>query len=197
MFTSRAEYRTLLRQDNADARLTPKSHAVGLATDERLLQMELQTSKAKSLISFFTKTSIRPEQVNPILENKSSATVKQSLKMGKVLSRPNITMNDFLTLQPVADFVAAHDMDTSVLEQAEIQIKYAGYIAKEKAQADKLTQLDHVPIPKEFDYEKVKSLSIEARQKLTKIQPVTIAQASRISGVSPSDLSVLLVYMGR
>ena len=197
MFTSRAEYRTLLRQDNADARLTPKSHAVGLATDERLLQMELQTSKAKSLISFFTKTSIRPEIVNPILENKSSATVKQSLKMGKVLARPNITMNDFLTLQPVADFVAAHDMDTSVLEQAEIQIKYAGYIEKEKAQADKLTQLDHVPIPKEFDYEKVKSLSIEARQKLTKIQPVTIAQASRISGVSPSDLSVLLVYMGR
>lgn len=197
MFTSRAEYRTLLRQDNADARLTPKSHTIGLASDERLLQMELQTSKAKSLISFFTKTSIRPEQVNPILENKSSATVKQSLKMGKVLARPNITMNDFLTLQPVADFVAAHDMDTSVLEQAEIQIKYAGYIAKEKAQADKLTQLDHVPIPKEFDYEKVKSLSIEARQKLTKIQPVTIAQASRISGVSPSDLSVLLVYMGR
>ena len=197
MFTSRAEYRTLLRQDNADARLTPKSHTIGLASDERLLQMELQTSKAKSLISFFTKTSIRPEIVNPILENKSSATVKQSLKMGKVLARPNITMNDFLTLQPVADFVAAHDMDTSVLEQAEIQIKYAGYIVKEKAQADKLTQLDHVPIPKEFDYEKVKSLSIEARQKLTKIQPVTIAQASRISGVSPSDLSVLLVYMGR
>lgn len=197
MFTSRAEYRTLLRQDNADARLTPKSHAVGLATGERLQQMELKTGKAKSLISFFTKTSIRPEVVNPMLENKASATVKQSLKMGKVLARPNITMEDFLTHQPVADFVAEHDMDTAVLEQAEIQIKYAGYIAKEKAQADKLTQLDHVPIPKEFDYEKVKSLSIEARQKLSKIKPVTIAQASRISGVSPSDLSVLLVYMGR
>ena len=197
MFTSRAEYRTLLRQDNADVRLTPKSHAVGLASDERLRQMELQSGKAKSLISFFTKTSICPEDVNLMLDNKASAKVKQSLKMSKVLSRPNITMEDFLSYKPVADFVAEHDMDSSVLEQAEIQIKYAGYIAKEKAQADKLTQLDHVPIPKEFDYEKVKSLSIEARQKLTKIKPVTIAQASRISGVSPSDLSVLLVYMGR
>ena len=132
-----------------------------------------------------------------MLENKASAKVKQSLKMSKVLSRPNITMQDFLSYKPVADYVAEHDLDSSVLEQAEIQIKYAGYIAKEKAQADKLTQLDYVPIPKEFDYDKVKSLSIEARQKLTKIKPVTIAQASRISGVSPSDLSVLLVYMGR
>jgi len=117
--------------------------------------------------------------------------------MSKVLARPNITIEDLLTHKPVVDYVAEQDMDASVLEQAEIQIKYAGYIAKEKAQADKLTQLDHVPIPKEFDYEKVKSLSIEARQKLSKIKPVTIAQASRISGVSPSDLSVLLVYMGR
>jgi tRNA uridine 5-carboxymethylaminomethyl modification enzyme len=197
MFTSRAEYRTLLRQDNADSRLTPKAHALGLATDERLQQMEGQSNKAKSLISFFTKTSIQPEAVNPMLLQKASAPVKQSLKMSKVLARPNITMDDFMTHKPVADFVAQHGIDTSVLEQAEIQIKYAGYIAKEKAQADKLTQLDHVPIPKEFDYEKVKSLSIEARQKLTKIKPVTIAQASRISGVSPSDLSVLLVYMGR
>ena len=102
-----------------------------------------------------------------------------------------------MAYQPVAAFIEDNDIDTSVLEQAEIQVKYAGYIAKEKAQADKLTQLDYVPIPKDFDYEKVKSLSIEARQKLTKIKPVTIAQASRISGVSPSDLSVLLVYMGR
>ena len=132
-----------------------------------------------------------------MLENNASAPVKQSLKMGKVLSRPNMTMNDFLSHKPVVDFVTKHEMDTTVLEQAEIQIKYAGYIAKEKAQADKLTQLDYVQIPKEFDYEKIKSLSIEARQKLAKIKPVTIAQASRISGVSPSDLSVLLVYMGR
>ena len=197
MFTSRAEYRTLLRQDNADTRLTPKSHKIGLASDERLKQMEQQSDKAHRLMSFFNKTSIRPEDVNPMLENNASAPVKQSLKMGKVLSRPNMTMNDFLSHKPVVDFVTKHEMDTTVLEQAEIQIKYAGYIAKEKAQADKLTQLDYVQIPKEFDYEKVKSLSIEARQKLAKIKPVTIAQASRISGVSPSDLSVLLVYMGR
>ncbi len=197
MFTSRAEYRTLLRQDNADVRLTPKAHAVGLATDERLQQMERQSKKAQSLISFFNKTSIRPEEVNPILLQNESAPVKQSLKMSKVLARPNITIECLLTHKPVVDYVAEQNMDTSVLEQAEIQIKYAGYIAKEKAQADKLTQLDHVPIPKGFDYEKVKSLSIEARQKLSKIKPITIAQASRISGVSPSDLSVLLVYMGR
>lgn len=197
MFTSRAEYRTLLRQDNADVRLTPKAHAIGLATDTRLRLMEAQAEKANKLLSFFTKTSIRPEEINPVLANKSSAPVKQSLKMSKVLARPNITIEDFMGHQPVADFVSENHIDNAVLEQVEIQVKYAGYIAKEKAQADKLTQLDHVPIPKDFDYEKVKSLSIEARQKLTEIKPVTIAQASRISGVSPSDLSVLLVYMGR
>ena len=117
--------------------------------------------------------------------------------MAKVLARPNLTIADFLKLDSVNDFVAKENMDTATLEQVEIQVKYAGYIAKEKLQADKLSSLEHVPIPKEFNYDKVKSLSIEARQKLNKIQPVTIAQASRISGVSPSDLSVLLVYMGR
>lgn len=197
MFTSRAEYRTLLRQDNADVRLTPKAHTIGLATDERLRQMEAQAGKTNKLLSFFTKTSIRPEEINPVLANKSSAPVKQSLKLSKVLARPNITIDDFMEHKPVADFVSENHIDSAVLEQVEIRVKYAGYIAKEKAQADKLTQLDHVPIPKDFDYEKVKSLSIEARQKLTEIKPVTIAQASRISGVSPSDLSVLLVYMGR
>lgn len=197
MFTSRAEYRTLLRQDNADVRLTPKAHAIGLATDTRLRLMEAQADKANKLLSFFTKTSIRPEEINPVLANNSSAPVKQSLKMSKILARPNITMDDFMGHQPVVDFVSENHIDNAVLEQVQIQVKYAGYIAKEKAQADKLTQLDHVPIPKDFDYEKVKSLSIEARQKLTEIKPVTIAQASRISGVSPSDLSVLLVYMGR
>lgn len=197
MFTSRAEYRTLLRQDNADVRLTPKSHAIGLATDERLRLMQTQAEKSRKLLSFFTKTSIAPEDINPVLTNKSSAPVKQSLKMSKVLARPNITIDDFMEQKSVADFVSENHIDSAVLEQVEIQVKYAGYIAKEKAQADKLTQLDHVPIPKDFDYDKVKSLSIEARQKLSKIKPVTIAQASRISGVSPSDLSVLLVYMGR
>ncbi len=197
MFTSRAEYRTLLRQDNADLRLTPKSHEIGLASDKRMRLLETKSRKASSLLRFFEKTSVIPEDINPILTNKASNPVKQSLKMGKVLARPNVEIKDFLALDNVYDFVKKESIDTATLEQVEIQIKYAGYIAKEKAQADKLSSLEHVPIPKNFDYEKVKSLSIEARQKLNKIQPVSIAQASRISGVSPSDLSVLLVYMGR
>lgn len=197
MFTSRAEYRTLLRQDNADLRLTPKSHEIGLASDKRMRLLEAKSRKASSLLRFFEKTSVVPEDINPILTSKASNPVKQSLKMGKVLARPNVEIKDFLTLDSVHDFVEKESIDTATLEQVEIQVKYAGYIAKEKAQADKLSSLEHVPIPKNFDYEKVKSLSIEARQKLNKIQPVSIAQASRISGVSPSDLSVLLVYMGR
>jgi len=197
MFTSRAEYRTLLRQDNADTRLTPKAHAIGLATDERMRQTEAQAAKASSLLSFFKKTSIRPDDINPILHQKDSAPVKQSLKMAKVLARPNITLKDFKRIPLVGEFIDKQQADKAVQEQVEIQIKYAGYIAKEKAQADKLTQLEHAPIPATFDYKKVKSLSYEARQKLTEIKPATIAQASRISGVSPSDISVLLVYMGR
>jgi len=197
MFTSRAEYRTLLRQDNADTRLTPKAHALGLASDERLRQMEAQSAKAKTVLSFFEKSSVGPDTINPILEDKDSTPVRQSLKMNKVLSRPNITMDDFMRLPEVSAFVAEAQADQSVLEQVEIQIKYAGYIEKEKTQADKLSQLEHLPIPPSFDYHKVKSLSFEARQKLSEIKPISIAQASRISGVSPSDISVLLVYMGR
>ena len=197
MFTSRAEYRTLLRQDNADLRLTPRSHKMGLASDKRMRLLESKSQKTSALLSFFEKTSVAPDAINPILINKASNPVKQSLKMAKVLARPNLTIADFLKLDSVNDFVAKENMDTATLEQVEIQVKYSGYIAKEKLQADKLFSLEHMPIPKEFNYDKVKSLSIEARQKLNKIQPVTIAQASRISGVSPSDLSVLLVYMGR
>ena len=161
----------------------------------RLLETKLQ--KTSALLRFFEKTSVVPEDINPILMDKDSSPVKQSLKMRKVLARPNLLIGDFLTLNNVSDFVAKEAIDTATLEHVEIQVKYAGYIAKEKLQADKLSSLEHVPIPKDFDYEKVKSLSIEARQKLNKIQPVSVAQASRISGVSPSDLSVLLVYMGR
>ena len=197
MFTSRAEYRTLLRQDNADLRLTPRSHDIGLASDKRMRLLETKSQKTSALLRFFEKTSVVPEDINPILIDKGSSPVKQSLKMRKVLARPNLSIADFLTLNNVSDFVAKEAIDTATLEHVEIQVKYAGYIAKEKLQADKLSSLEYVPIPKDFDYEKVKSLSIEARQKLNKIQPVTVAQASRISGVSPSDLSVLLVYMGR
>ena len=197
MFTSRAEYRTLLRQDNADLRLTPKGFEIGLAKEDRLKRMEEKLEKSEKFVQFFKDTSVLPDQINPILESVNSALVSQSDKMFKSFSRPNVTMDHMLTLDAVANFVEENDIDREVLEQAEVQVKYSGYIAKEKNNADKLHRLENVKIPAGFDYTKLKSLSTEARQKLTKIQPVTISQASRISGVSPSDISVLLVFLGR
>lgn len=197
MFTSRAEYRTLLRQDNADLRLTPLSHSIGLATDSRMKRMEEKLAQSESLVQFFKETSVLPKDINPILSSVDSALVKQSDKMYKAFSRPNVTMNHMLQLKDVSTFVEENNFNNEILEQAEIQIKYSGYIAKEKLNADKLHRLEAVKIPENFDYTKLKSLSFEAREKLTKIQPVTISQASRISGVTPSDISVLLVFIGR
>lgn len=197
MFTSRAEYRTLLRQDNADLRLTPLSHSIGLATDSRMKRMEEKLEQSESLVQFFKETSVLPKDINPILSSVDSALVKQSDKMYKAFSRPNVTMKHMLQLKDVSSFVEENNFDNEILEQAEIQIKYSGYIAKEKLNADKLHRLEAVKIPENFDYTKLKSLSFEAREKLTKIQPVTISQASRISGVTPSDISVLLVFLGR
>ena len=197
MFTSRAEYRTLLRQDNADFRLTPMSHNIGLASDERLRLMEAKKQKSEAFIDFFKESSVTPEVINPILEEKDSAIVKQSDKLFKPLSRPNITMQDMQKIDFVTSYINQHDLDHEVLQQTEIQIKYAGYIAKEKNNADKLNRLEGIKIPEGFDYSKLKSLSYEAKEKLTAIKPVTVSQASRISGVSPNDISVMLVYMGR
>jgi len=197
MFTSRAEYRTLLRQDNADIRLTPLSNAIGLASNERLERVKIKVAQSDLLVEFLEKTSIKKEDANPILEAKGSKEINQSVKMYKIASRPQIDFTDVVKFPGVAAFIAKHGMDSEVLEQAEVKVKYAGYIEKEKNNADKLTRLENITIPKSFDYYKVKSLSTEAQQKLTKIQPVSISQASRISGVSPSDISVLLVYMGR
>ena len=197
MFTSRAEYRTLLRQDNADFRLTPMSHNIGLASDERLRLMEEKKQKSEAFIDFFKESSIAPEVINPILEVKDSAIVKQSDKLFKPLSRPNITMQDMQKIDFVTSYINQHDLDHEVLQQTEIQIKYAGYIAKEKNNADKLNRLEGIKIPEGFDYSKLKSLSYEAKEKLSAIKPVTVSQASRISGVSPNDISVMLVYMGR
>jgi len=197
MFTSRAEYRTLLRQDNADLRLTPMGHAIGLASDERLKRMEEKLSKSEAFVNFFKETSVLPDDINPILESVGSATVKQSDKMFKAFSRPKVTMKHMLGLAPVASFVAQQNIDGEVLEQTEVQVKYSGYIAKERVNADKLLRLEHVKIPNDFNYTKLKSLSYEAREKLTAIKPVTISQASRISGITPSDISVLLVFLGR
>ncbi|NRD22182.1 tRNA uridine-5-carboxymethylaminomethyl(34) synthesis enzyme MnmG [Winogradskyella litoriviva] len=197
MFTSRAEYRTLLRQDNADFRLTPKGYDLGLASEKRLRRMEEKQSKSEAFVQFFRDTSVTPEEANPVLESKNSATVKQQDKMFKLYARPNITIDDVRKFEAVENYIQANDLDNEVIEQTEIQVKYAGYIEKEKNNADKLNRLENLKIPADFDYSKLKSMSIEARQKLNKIQPVTISQASRISGVSPNDISVLLVYLGR
>lgn len=197
MFTSRAEYRTLLRQDNADLRLTPRGYAIGLAGEERLRRMEEKQQKSKNLVDFFRKTSVHPDEINPILTAVDSAAVRQSGKLFKVFSRPKVTMNHMLQLESVSSFVAEHALNSEVLEQAEITVKYSGYIEKEKSNADKLQRLENVKIPPHFDYTRLKSLSFEAREKLSAIRPVTIAQASRISGVSPADISVLLVFLGR
>jgi tRNA uridine 5-carboxymethylaminomethyl modification enzyme len=187
----------LLRQDNADARLTEMSNEIGLASNERVSKMINKYSAAHDLMSFLKKTSVSTSEINPILETKNSAVVKQSGKIDKILSRPNIGFEDLMLLSSVKDYATSKGLNKEVIEQAEIQIKYSGYILKEKNNADKLNRLENVKIPSNFEYSKIKSMSIEARQKLTAIKPVNISQASRISGVSPNDISVLLVYMGR
>ena len=197
MFTSRAEYRTLLRQDNADLRLTPKAYELGIASEKRMRRMEEKHNEAKKFVQFFKDTSVKPEEANPVLESKNSSLMKQSDKMFKVFSRPNITIDDVRKFNAVEAYIQKNNLDNEVIEQAEIQVKYSGYIAKEKNNADKLNRLENLKIPKNFDYSKIKSMSFEAREKLKKIQPTTVSQASRISGVSPNDISVLLVYMGR
>lgn len=197
MFTSRAEYRTLLRQDNADFRLTPKSFEIGLASESRMRRMEKKLNESEAMVNFFKETSVTVAETNPILEEKGSALISQPDKMFKVFSRPQIDLEDILKFEKVAQYVQDNNLDKEVLEQAEIQVKYSGYIEKEKNNADKLTRLEDVKIPGSFDYDKIISLSHEAREKFKKIRPVTLSQASRISGVSPSDISVLLIHMGR
>ena len=197
MFTSRAEYRMLLRQDNADQRLTAVSHSLGLASDERLAACDLKYKQSQNLITFLKTQSILPAEINPVLTTKESALIKQSGKADKILSRPNINLEDLKNCGSVESYISTNNLSEEVQDQAEIQIKYSGYIQKEKNNADKLHRLESVKIPKDFDYKKLKSISAEALEKLNKIKPETISQASRISGVSPNDISVLLVYMGR
>ena len=197
MFTSRAEFRTLLRQDNADFRLTPMSYEIGLASEKRLRRMEHKLNESEKMVAFFKETSVSVAEANPILESKDTALISQGDKMFKVFSRPQIDLEDIIKFEKVSAYVAENNLDQEILEQAEIQVKYSGYIEKERNNANKLTRLEDVKIPDNFDYNKIKSMSIEAKQKLSKIRPVTISQASRISGVSPSDISVLLIYMGR
>ncbi|UBZ08087.1 tRNA uridine-5-carboxymethylaminomethyl(34) synthesis enzyme MnmG [Salegentibacter mishustinae] len=197
MFTSRAEYRTLLRQDNADFRLTERSYKLGLASEERMRKMEEKKEKSSEFVNFLKNKSVSHEDANPILEENNSSPMKQSDKIFKIFSRPNITMDDVRNFPGVEEYIQENNLNTEILEQTEIQVKYSGYIEKEKNNADKLNRLEDVKIPNSFDYSKIKSMSFEAREKLNKIQPTSISQASRISGVSPNDISVLLVYMGR
>lgn len=197
MFTSRAEYRTLLRQDNADLRLTPLSFNLGLAKKGRLQAVEEKASKTEELVQFFKTQSYLPKEVNPILQKKSSALVKQSDKLSKILSRPRLSRKDLAEIPSVKAFIKKKQVSDEVYEQAEIQIKYSGYIDKEMANAEKLDRLDHVKIPDDFDYDILASLSNEAKEKLNYIKPTNLSQASRISGISPSDISVLLVKLGR
>ena len=196
MFTSRAEYRTLLRQDNADLRLTPLGHKIGLASEERLIKVNSKRLKTAKLIKFLEETSVSKEQINPILEKKGLSLISQSVKLYKIAARPQLCLSDFKEIESLQSFFIKEQIDITILEQVEIHLKYSGYIDKERSNADKLNRLENVIIPKRFNFDKVTSLSYEAREKLSKIQPSTISQASRISGVSPSDISVLLVYMG-
>jgi tRNA uridine 5-carboxymethylaminomethyl modification enzyme len=196
MFTSRAEYRILLRQDNADIRLTPKSFELGLASQERLDRVNEKIKNAQEIIKYFKTESIDPEEINPTLEVIGSSPIIQKVKMFGVLTRPTIALLDFALNSPkVKEFISKYDLDS--IEQAEILMKYEGYISKEHELVDKQTRLEDLVLHDDFDYKRLTSLSAEAREKLTKVRPRTIGQASRISGITPSDISILMVYLGR
>ena len=197
MFTSRAEYRLLLRQDNADIRLTKKGHKLGLAKIDRLEQLEKKEIETAALIKFLTTQSIDPKDINPVLEKLGSAVLKQKVKIKAVLSRPHITLTDLLVCEELDVYLKEKNCTKEAIEQAEIEIKYEGYLNKEKESAEKLSRLENIKITKDFKFDKLHSISTEGREKLNAIQPKTIGQASRISGVSPSDINVLLIYLGR
>lgn len=193
MFTSRAEYRLLLRQDNADIRLTEKSYQLGLATKDRLEKVQEKVAKSSELENVLKETSLKPGIINPILENIESSPVDQAYRAAQILTRPNMTLEKLEEIDSIKEQTQSYS--TEVKEQAEINIKYRGYIEKEKDNVSKLLRLETIRIPEDFDYNNLKSLSCEARQKFSKIRPKTIAQAGRISGVSPADINVLLVYL--
>ena len=199
MFTSRAEYRILLRQDNADLRLTQLGYDIGLASQDRLDLMNLKIKHTAEIIGLLESISLLPEEVNPYLEKMGSSPIKQKSKADGILRRPHVALDGLINSSPFLQkkLAALGDLHEDALIQAEIQIKYEGYITREEEMANKMDRLENVKIPPATDYALLSSLSSEAVEKLTKIQPVTIGQASRISGVSPSDISILLIYLGR
>ena len=198
MFTSRAEFRILLRQDNADIRLTEMGNKIGLASNDQLEAVQKKLSRTKAIKRVLEKHSVNPEDVNPFLESIKSSPIKQKVKAQSVLLRPNITLNDLMDTTPELKekILVAAENNEEAIQQAEIQIKYAGYISREQDNALKLNKLENVKIPADITYESFSSLSAEAVEKMNKIRPTTLGQASRISGVSPSDISVLMVYLG-
>ena len=199
MFTSRAEYRVLLRQDDADVRLTPLSFQIGLAAEYRMKLLEEKIKHRDEIVAFVKRFSITPEAINDYLENRATAPIKQALKLIDLVMRPQITLSGLRTQIPEFDILLGQipDRNNEIVEAAEIMIKYAGYIEREKVNAQKIDRLEHIAIPEEIDYRKLNALSMEARIKLSKIKPKTIGQASRIPGVSPADINVLLVRFGR
>jgi len=197
MFTSRAEFRMLLRQDNADLRLTELSNNIGLASNDRLSIVLSKKKKTEHMMSFIKNLSIKPEQINDILIKKGSSPISQSMKLFKLFSRPQIAFDDISSIESVSNYIIENNVKSEIIEQVEIQVKYSGYIDKESSNAEKLNALENISIPTNFDYSKLKCLSSEAKSKLDKIKPVSLSQASRISGVSPADISAMLVFMGR
>ncbi len=195
MFTSRAEYRLLLRQDNADIRLTEKSYNIGLASEERLRKVEEKIKKSGELEEFLKELSLKPNVINPILEENESNPVDQAYRASQILTRPNINLEKLSKIEIIGN--KAREYSEKIQEQAEINIKYKGYIEKEKENVAKLQRMENIKIPDDFDFNKVASLSSEALQKMNNIRPKNIAQASRISGVSPADINVLLIYLGK
>ena len=195
MFTSRAEYRLLLRQDNADIRLTEKSHNIGLAEEERLRKVEEKIKKSGELEEFLKELSLKPNVINPILEKNESNPVDQAYRASQILTRPNINLEKLSKIEIIGN--KAKEYSEEIQEQAEINIKYKGYIEKERENVAKLQRMENIKIPDDFDFSKVASLSSEALQKMNNIRPKNIAQASRISGVSPADINVLLIYLGK
>ena len=198
MFTSRAEYRILLRQDNADIRLTPRAYELGLASKERFELVMKKKIQSDALIKFLSKESVSPESSEELLKKQGTSPLKQKIKMANLILRPQINLKHLMEIgSSLANYVKDKKINDEVLEQAEILIKYEGYISKEKELADKLGNLESLPLKIDFDYHSLKSLSTEAREKLSNIKPATIGQASRISGVSPSDINVLVVFITR
>ena len=197
MFTSRAEFRMLLRQDNADLRLTELSNNIGLASNDRLSIVLSKKKKTEHMMVFIKNLSIKPEQINDILIKKGSSPISQSMKLFKLFSRPQIAFSDISSIESVSNYIIENSVKSEIIEQVEIQVKYSGYIDKESSNAEKLNALENISIPTNFDYSRLKCLSSEAKSKLDKIKPVSLSQASRISGVSPADISAMLVFMGR